>query len=164
MLCRISVSLPGIKPMPSAMEAQSLNHWFTREVLAFYIFPSYVFVCVCVCVCALNHVRLFAALWTVACQASLSAEFSRQEYWSGVPFPSLGDLPDAGSKPLSLAFPVVAGRFFTTSVTWEAPFPSCLWSISSNQYLCQIFAIAWILWDTNGWSHWLWRNQTGLRE
>ena len=64
--------------------------------------------------------------WTVACQAPLSAEFSRQEYWSGVPFPSLGDLPDPGSKPLSLAFPALAGRFFTTSVTWEAPFPSCL--------------------------------------
>ena len=41
--------------------------------------------------------------WTVACQAPLSMEFSRQEYWSGLPFPSPGDLPDAGIKPASPA-------------------------------------------------------------
>ena len=40
----------------------------------------------------------FATIWTVACQASLSMEFSRQEYWSGLPFPSPGDLPDPGIK------------------------------------------------------------------
>ena len=43
--------------------------------------------------------RLFVTLWTVACQAPLSMEFSRQEYWSGVPFPSLGDLPSPGIEP-----------------------------------------------------------------
>ena len=41
--------------------------------------------------------------WTVACQAPLSLEFSRQEYWSGLPFPSPGDLPDAGTEPRSPA-------------------------------------------------------------
>ena len=41
--------------------------------------------------------------WTVACQASLSVEFSRQEYWSGLPFPSPGDLPNSGIKPRSPA-------------------------------------------------------------
>ena len=41
--------------------------------------------------------------WTVACQAPLSMEFSRQEYWSGLPFPSLGDLPDPGFEPRSPA-------------------------------------------------------------
>ena len=46
--------------------------------------------------------------------------FSRQEYWSGLPFPSLGDLPDPGIKPMSLTSPALAGRFFTTSTTWEA--------------------------------------------
>ena len=44
-----------------------------------------------------------ATPWTVACQAPLSMEFSRQEYWSGMPFPSPGDLPDPGIKPLSPA-------------------------------------------------------------
>ena len=49
--------------------------------------------------CVLSHVRLFAAPWTVACQASLSVGFSRQEYWSRLPFPPPGDLPDQGSSP-----------------------------------------------------------------
>ena len=44
----------------------------------------------------LSHVRLFATPWTVACQAPLSMGFSRQEYWSGLPFPSPGDLPNPG--------------------------------------------------------------------
>ena len=48
---------------------------------------------------SLSHVRLFATPWTVAYQAPLSMGFSRQEYWSGVPFPSPGDLPDPGIKP-----------------------------------------------------------------
>ena len=45
--------------------------------------------------------QLFVTQWTVACQAPLSMEFSRQEYWSGLPFPSQGDLPDPGIKPRS---------------------------------------------------------------
>ena len=49
----------------------------------------------------LSRVRLFVTLWTVAHQAPLSMGFSRQEYWSGLPFPSPGDLPDAGIKPRS---------------------------------------------------------------
>ena len=48
-------------------------------------------------------VRLFATPWTKACQAPMSLEFSRQEYWSGLPFPSLGDLPDPGIEPGSPA-------------------------------------------------------------
>ena len=53
----------------------------------------------------------FAAPWTVVCQALLSMGLLRQEYWSGLPFPSLGDLPDPGMEPAS---PALAGRFFTT--------------------------------------------------
>ena len=49
----------------------------------------------------LSHVRLFATPWTVAYQAPLSMGFSRQEYWSGLPFPSPRDLPDQGIKPRS---------------------------------------------------------------
>ena len=51
----------------------------------------------------LSHVRLFATLWTVAPQAPTSMGFSRQEYWSGLPFPSPGDLPDPGIEPRSPA-------------------------------------------------------------
>ena len=46
-----------------------------------------------------SRVQLFATPWTVACQAPLSMGFSRQEYWSGLPFPSPGDLPNPGSNP-----------------------------------------------------------------
>ena len=62
----------------------------------------------------LSRVRLFATPWTVALQAPLSMEFSRQEYWCGLPFPPLGDPPDSGIKPESPASPKVAGGFFTT--------------------------------------------------
>ena len=62
--------------------------------------------------CAMfSHVWLFVTLWPIACQAPLSMEFSRQEYWSGLPFPSPEDLPDQGMEPM---FPALAGGLFTT--------------------------------------------------
>ena len=68
----------------------------------------------------LSHVRLFSTLWTIACQAPLSMGFSRQEYWSELPCPPPGDLPDPWIEPKSLRSPVLAGGFFTTSTAWEA--------------------------------------------
>ena len=59
-------------------------------------------------------VRLFETPRTVACQASLSMEFSRQEYWSRLSFPTPGDLPDLGIKPMSLAPPTLTSGFSTT--------------------------------------------------
>ena len=58
--------------------------------------------------------------WTTACQAPLSMGFSRQEYWSGLPCPPPGDLPDSGIKFASLTSPELAGELFTISATWEA--------------------------------------------
>ena len=52
---------------------------------------------------SLSRVRLFATLWTVTYRAPPSVGFSRQEYWSGLPFPSPGDLPDPGIEPGSPA-------------------------------------------------------------
>jgi len=52
---------------------------------------------------SLSHVQLFVTPWTVARQAPLSMGLSRQEYWSGLPFPSPGDLPEPGIKPWSPA-------------------------------------------------------------
>ena len=57
---------------------------------------------------------------TVARQAPLSMGFSKQEYWSRLPCPPPGDLPNPGIKPVSLMFPAFEGRFFTASATWEA--------------------------------------------
>ena len=66
------------------------------------------------CACVLSHVRLFATPWTTAQQAPLSIGFPRQEYWSGLPFSTPGDLPDLGIKLTSPASPALAGGFFTT--------------------------------------------------
>ena len=66
-----------------------------------------------------SHVQLFATLWTVAHQPPLSMRFSRQEYWSGLPCPNPGDLPDPGIEPASPVSPALAGGFFTTRATWE---------------------------------------------
>ena len=75
----------------------------------------------------LSRIQLFATPWTVARQAPLLMEFSRQEYWSRLPPPTPGDLPDPGIQPVSLEPsmstppmpPPLAGRFFTTATTWE---------------------------------------------
>ena len=71
---------------------------------------------------SLSHVRLFATPWTVACQAPPSVEFSRQEYWSGLPFPSIslpfpGHLPDPGIEPGSPTLQTDA----LLSEPWEKP-------------------------------------------
>ena len=63
-------------------------------------------------------------LRTVVNQALLSMGFPRQKYQNGLSFPTPGNLPDPGMKPVSLLSPTLAGRFFTTCVTWEAPKPS----------------------------------------
>ena len=69
-----------------------------------------------------SRVLLFVTLQTVARQAPLSMGFSRQEYWSGLPCPSPGALPNPGIKLESLTSPALAGRFFSTSATWKAHF------------------------------------------
>ena len=71
---------------------------------------SFMFSIIHACMCVLSRVRLFMTPGTVAHQAFLSMGFSRQEYWSGLPFPSPGDLPNPGIKPTS---PALAGRFLT---------------------------------------------------
>ena len=73
------------------------------------------FVLYCLCAQLLGRVQLFTTLWTATHQAPLSMRFPRQEYWSGLPCPPPGDLPDPGIKPASLTSPALAGGFFTTS-------------------------------------------------
>ena len=79
------VPSPGIEPRSPSLEEWSLSHWTDSEVKS------------------LSRVRLIVTPWTVAYQASPSMGFSRQEYWSGLPFPSPGDLPDLGIEPGSPA-------------------------------------------------------------
>ena len=73
-----------------------------------------VLLCWFIVVQLLSHVQLSATPRTGAHQAPLSMEFSRQEYWSGLPFPTLKDLHDAEIKPMSLVSPALTGGFFTT--------------------------------------------------
>ena len=101
---------PGIELVSLALQGRFLKHWTTREALPFfqtrciYIYPASIYH-------TLNIGRglvtkscsTLATPWTVACQVPLSMGFSRQEYWSGVPFTSPWDLPDPGIEPTSPA-------------------------------------------------------------
>ena len=68
--------------------------------------------CVYVCMCG---VCLFVTPWAVAHQASLPMEFSRQEHWSRLPFPTPENLPDPEIKPMSLVSPILGAGFFITT-------------------------------------------------
>ena len=104
------------------------------------VFVCFIFCCALHCMCMLCHVPFFATPWTVACQASLSMEVSRQECWSGLPFPAPRDIPHPGIDPVSLASPALAGRFFTTepfvsSITRDQTHTPCIpalevWSLN----------------------------------
>ena len=86
--------------------------------------------------------QTLTALWTVAHQALLSVEFSRQEYWSGLPFPIPGNLPNPGIEPMSPVSPAVAGGFFATAPPRD-----------TKEHLTQCFII-WNLFNPNNSSMW----------
>ena len=76
--------------------------------------------------------------WIVAFQAPLCVGFSRQEYWSGLPFPPPGDLPDPGTEPTSPASPALAGGVFT------AEQPGKLLGISTNILIEHCMGVTWV--------------------
>ena len=77
------------------------------------MYIAYLLMC---CVCAQSYPTLYDPISTVPCQAPLSMEFSRQEYWNELPFPSPGNLPNPGIELLSLSSPALAGGSFTTAL------------------------------------------------
>ena len=92
---------PRDRTWVSRIVGRRFTVWATRDDL-----PSWpIFKCMCVCVCThmckLSPVWLFVTPWTVAHQVPLPMEFPRQEYWSGLPYPSPGGLPNPGIKPMS---------------------------------------------------------------
>ena len=97
----------GIEPVSPSLSR--FGHVFHEYLV--YNKPHGSFI-VCVCAQLVPCVWLFATPWTIAHQTLLSMVFSRQEYWSGLPFPTLGDLPDPGVKPKSLVSPALARGFF----------------------------------------------------
>ena len=92
------------------------------------------------CICIFSHVQLFVTPWNIAHQAPLSMGFSRQEYWSGLPFSTPGDLLNPGNKPVSLSPPALASRFFTTVPTGK---PLNRYEQDPNPLL-NIFYIWWL--------------------
>ena len=87
------------------------------------------------CECELSRVPVFTTQCTVARQAPMSTEFSRQEYWSGLPFPPLGNLPNPGIEPTSPTSPALTGRFFTTEIPRK---PGEMVQFSSVQSLSRV--------------------------
>ena len=78
--------------------------------------------------CLLSCVWLLVTLWTVAHQAPLSTGFSMQEYQSGLPFPSPGDLPNPGIEPASPVSPALGGDFSTTEPPGKPPKYTCMYT------------------------------------
>ena len=124
-------------------KAARSNLWYiflsgeTKGFLNFSDIPSSLCVCVCACVCAcvcvFSCVRIFATPWTVAFQAPLFMGSFWQEYWNGLPFPSLGVLPDPGIKPAS---PALAGIFFTTEPLGSLSLRFFKYRISGYNFYC----------------------------
>ena len=101
------VPQPGIEPWPPALRSQGLSQWTTRAVPLITHFTAVSLSSLSTCTCLLpvcgglitKFCPTLETPWTIACQAPLSIGFSRQEYCSGLPFPSPGDLPNKGIKP-----------------------------------------------------------------
>ena len=118
----------------------SASHFTVHQwILAHVSYYRGVLMCVCVCACTLSHIWLFVTLWTEACQAPLSMDFSRKEYWSGLLFPSPGDLPDPGIKLVSPMSPPSAGGLFTS---WAIR--GSLWCFNSD-FLFFLFLFHFII-------------------
>ena len=105
-----------------------------------------VYVCVCVCVCALaralslfSRIWLFMRLWTIARQAPQSMGFSRQEYWSGLPFPLPGDLPHSGMEPVSPVSPALQADSLPSEPLGKPHNCLCSFQLSKK------FVIIWLL-------------------
>ena len=81
-----------------------------------------------------SPVQLFVTPGTVALQAPLSMGFTRQEHWSGLPFPSTGDLPNLGMEPEFPASPTLAGRFFTSEPPGKPHIYIYNWKREINKY------------------------------
>ena len=95
-------SLPGFQASAFSLGPHKLKR-------ALFCFSYYM--------CVLSHVQLFTSLWTIAHQAPLSKEVSRQEHWCWLPRPASGHLPKPEIEPTSLIPPALVRGFFTTSAT-----------------------------------------------
>ena len=98
----------AVAPLSHRMHAVLLSNLNTTLIIHMPTYVTFVLLLLLSCYIMLNS---FTTPWTVSFQAPLSIRFPRQEYWSGLSFPSPGDFPNPGTEPMS---PVLAGRFFAT--------------------------------------------------
>ena len=106
------------------------KHWKHTVSLCTHILSASCKESVCVCARArAQSCRTLQTQWTVASQAPLSMGLSWQEYWTGLPSPSPGDLPDPGTERVSSVAPALAGRFFTTELPGKAVWKICVTSV-----------------------------------
>ena len=120
----LSLSLAAPRSWPQWITCTSSHHLSVKWTLPVFLLRA--------CVLSrFSRVQLFETPWTVTHQVPLSMGFSRQEYWSGLPCPPPGDLPDPGIEPVSLTSSAVASGFFTTNTTWKTPCFSPYWDQSS---------------------------------
>ena len=103
--------LQGVFPTQELNPCLLLGRWipYTEP-------PGKPYITMCV-LSRFSHIQLFATIRTEGCQAPLSMRFSRQEYWSGFPCPTPGDLSNPRIKPVCLMSPALAGGYFTTGTT-----------------------------------------------
>ena len=87
--------------------------------VCFCLLENHTVISLCVCVCVLSRIWLFLIPWTVTCQAPLSTNFSRQECWNGLPFPTPGDLPGVGSSRDQTGVSCIGRWIFYHCATWE---------------------------------------------
>ena len=120
-------------PVPSPSQHQSLFQWVNSSHEVAKVLKSLFLFCFSycssqyksrtqyqsVCVQTFSFIKLFATLWIIVHQVLLSMEFSWQEYWNGLSFPSPGDLPDPVIEPSLLMSPALAGGFFCTKVQFS---------------------------------------------
>ena len=119
----------------------AVSHTPSHCLLVEFVFTKAWFKGACVCAQSLSRVQLFLTPWTVARQAPLSVQFPNQECWSGLPFPTPGDLPDAGIEPLSPESPALAGGYFTTEPSGSqlADIPSSVFSWCRNALVFPLY-------------------------
>ena len=145
------MSLPPVPPLCVITEHQAeLPVLYSSFPLAVYFTHGSTSMHGCVRAKSLQSCRLFATLWIVACQVLLSMGFSRQEYWSGLPCPLPGDLPDPGIEPAPLCLlhwqagslpsgrPVMYVRQCCSPNSSNLPCPTgtpCLFSTSASLFL-----------------------------
>ena len=145
--------------------SNNCNHYHSWQLIILdnMSIPPYIFSNIYIidlsktCMMLFSCVWFFATLWTVACQASLSMGFSKQEYWSGLPCPPAGDLPDPEIEPASPATSTSQADSLplrpqgNPSQKYSCPNPWNLWTLHSNRDFANVIKLRIFRWGDYPW-------------